>query len=82
MESPVPLPGEIKLTCSCPDWATMCKHVAAVLYGVGARLDTKPELLFLLRGVDHEELISAEAQVVAVATMPGKAGRSIFTRAH
>ncbi len=62
-----PLPGEIDLKCSCPDWAVMCKHVAAALYGVGARLDEAPELLFLLRGVDHEELISAEAGVAAVA---------------
>jgi uncharacterized Zn finger protein/DNA-binding XRE family transcriptional regulator len=62
-----PLPGEISLQCSCPDWAVMCKHVAAALYGVGARLDEKPELLFLLRGVDHEELIDAEAGVAAVA---------------
>lgn len=69
-----PLPGEIGLTCSCPDWAVMCKHVAAVLYGVGARLDERPELLFLLRGVDHEELISAEADVAA-ATMQRKGGR-------
>lgn len=62
-----PLPGEISLKCSCPDWAVMCKHVAAVLYGVGARLDQAPELLFRLRGVDHEELISAEADVAAAA---------------
>ncbi|MFT5028944.1 MAG: putative Zn finger protein [Candidatus Binatia bacterium] len=55
-----PLPKEIKLNCSCPDWATMCKHVAAALYGVGARLDHRPELLFNLRGVDHEELIEAD----------------------
>ena len=55
-----PLPGEIGLSCTCPDWAVMCKHVAAVLYGVGARLDERPELLFLLRGVDHEELISVD----------------------
>jgi uncharacterized Zn finger protein len=52
-----PKPKEIKLKCSCPDWATMCKHCAAVLYGVGARLDSSPELLFTLRGVDHTELI-------------------------
>ena len=44
-----PTPEEIKLSCSCPDWADMCKHVAAVLYGVGARLDASPELLFILR---------------------------------
>ena len=62
-----PLPKEIRLQCSCPDWAVMCKHVAAVLYGVGARLDEHPELLFLLRGVDHEELIDAEVGVAAAA---------------
>jgi uncharacterized Zn finger protein len=49
-----PLPGEISFDCDCPDWAVMCKHVAAVLYGAGARLDEKPELLFTLRGVKHE----------------------------
>ena len=46
------------MTCSCPDWATMCKHVAAVLYGVGARLDQAPELLFTLRQVDQTELLT------------------------
>ena len=55
-----PQPGEIKLACDCPDWATMCKHAAAVLYGVGSRLDTSPELLFRLRGVDEAELIAAD----------------------
>ncbi|MGO8678697.1 MAG: SWIM zinc finger family protein [Limisphaerales bacterium] len=53
-----PSPKEIDLDCSCPDWADLCKHVAATLYGVGARLDQKPELLFLLRGVDPADLIS------------------------
>jgi len=56
----MPQPGEIKLRCSCPDWADMCKHVAAVMYGVGSRLDNIPELLFKLRGVDAGELISAD----------------------
>jgi uncharacterized Zn finger protein len=55
-----PQPDEISLSCSCPDWAIMCKHVAAALYGVGARLDERPELLFILRDVDAEELISAD----------------------
>ena len=54
-----PAPREISLDCSCPDWATMCKHVAATLYGVGARLDDEPELLFDLRGVDPAELVEA-----------------------
>ena len=62
-----PDPKEIKLSCSCPDWADMCKHVAAVLYGVGARLDNKPEELFMLRQADHIELIA-------------KAGTTTFTQ--
>ena len=45
-----PKPAEIQMDCSCPDWAGLCKHLAAALYGVGARLDEKPELLFQLRG--------------------------------
>jgi uncharacterized Zn finger protein len=53
-----PAPEEITLSCSCPDWADMCKHVAAALYGVGARLDQKPELLFVLRNVDEQELLA------------------------
>jgi uncharacterized Zn finger protein len=57
-----PAPAQIKMKCSCPDWATMCKHVAAVLYGVGARLDERPELLFTLRSVDQEELVTQAAQ--------------------
>jgi len=61
-----PLPGEIKYTCDCPDWADMCKHISAVMYGIGARLDSQPELLFLLRGVDHGELIGADAASEAI----------------
>jgi uncharacterized Zn finger protein len=53
-----PSPAEIKLSCSCPDWADMCKHVAAVLYGIGARLDQQPDLLFRLHNVDEKELIA------------------------
>jgi uncharacterized Zn finger protein len=53
-----PSPKEINLSCSCPDWADMCKHAAAVLYGVGVRLDRQPELLFRLHGVDEKELIT------------------------
>jgi uncharacterized Zn finger protein len=53
-----PTPQEIAMSCSCPDWAGMCKHVAATLYGVGARLDADPDLLFTLRGVDRAELVS------------------------
>ena len=65
-----PAPKEIELGCSCPDWADMCKHVAAVLYGVGARLDEKPELFFTLRGVAMEELLTA-ASATATASISG-----------
>lgn len=69
-----PKPAEIQFTCDCPDYAYMCKHVAATLYGVGARLDDDPSLLFRLRGVNHDELI--EAQVAAPAgTGKGKSKR-------
>lgn len=61
-----PRPQQISLNCSCPDSAVMCKHVAAALYGVGARLDEKPELFFLLRKVDHSELITAASAGTAV----------------
>jgi uncharacterized Zn finger protein len=54
-----PAPSEIKMSCSCLDWADMCKHVAATLYGIGARLDQKPELLFALRAVDEKQLITS-----------------------
>ena len=60
-----PAPKEIAFACSCPDWATMCKHVAAALYGVGARLDHEPGMLFTLRGVEPAEMIAA-----AVADVP------------
>jgi uncharacterized Zn finger protein len=59
-----PSPNEISFECSCPDWAGMCKHVAAALYGVGVRLEQKPELLFELRGVDHTELVGGAAEAV------------------
>jgi uncharacterized Zn finger protein len=61
-----PSPKDIELSCSCPDWADMCKHVAAALYGVGARLDAEPRLLFVLRGVDEGELIARAGQDVAL----------------
>ena len=62
-----PAPSEIRFSCSCPDPALMCKHVAAVLYGVGARLDDRPELLFRLRGVDGSELIARADTPLALA---------------
>ena len=58
-----PAPKDIQLDCSCPDWATMCKHVAAVLYGVGAHLDAHPELLFTLRQVDANDLVTHAADL-------------------
>jgi uncharacterized Zn finger protein len=72
-----PRSHEIEMSCSCPDYAVMCKHVAAALYGVGARLDSRPELLFVLRGVDHTALIDeavASAALTEAATGPAPAG--------
>src|SRR6266478_3926499 len=68
-----PPPEEIKLSCSCPDWADMCKHVAAALYGVGARLDEKPQLLFVLRDVDESEMLASDGQDSPLTTAPGAA---------
>jgi hypothetical protein len=62
-----PSPAEIRLSCSCPDWAEMCKHVAAALYGVGARLDQKPQLLFVLRGVDETDLLARAGQALPLS---------------
>lgn len=52
-----PTPREISFSCSCPDWALLCKHVAAVLYGIGNRFDQNPLLFFELRGIDVNRFI-------------------------
>ena len=62
-----PSPDEIQLSCTCPDWADMCTHVAAVLYGIGARLDQQPDLLFRLHDVDEKELIAGAGQALPLA---------------
>ncbi len=80
-----PRPEEIHLGCDCPDWAGLCKHLAAVLYGVGARLDNAPELLFTLRGVDQAELIQSDTAAFSGAgkrssrrTLPASALSEVF----
>ena len=72
-----PAPKEIEMSCSCPDWAGMCKHIAATLYGVGSRLDHEPELFFKLRQVDHLELIAQADELEARPKSNG--GRTIAT---
>jgi uncharacterized Zn finger protein len=72
-----PAPKEIQFSCSCPDWASMCKHVAAVLYGVGARLDQQPELLFNLRRVDAKDLV-AQASTALPKTRKGSASKRVL----
>lgn len=62
-----PEPDEISMKCTCPDGAYMCKHLAAMLYGVGARLDNSPELLFVLRHVEHTDLITAATKMPTVS---------------
>jgi len=64
-----PAPAEIRFKCSCPDWASMCKHVAASLYGIGARLDRTPELFFTLRQVDHADLIAAAVNPLELSNL-------------
>ena len=71
-----PAPREISLSCSCPDWASMCKHVAATLYGIGARLDYAPDLLFTLRGVDPAEMVAAALEWPPVGGKPRR-GRAL-----
>lgn len=66
-----PKRNEIEMACSCPDHALMCKHIAAVFYGIGARLDRSPELLFTLRDVDHLELVN---QAVDAGTLEQSLG--------
>ncbi|HEY6988713.1 MAG TPA: SWIM zinc finger family protein [Bryobacteraceae bacterium] len=70
-----PSPNEIQLSCSCPDWADMCKHVAAVLYGIGARLDQQPDLLFRLHNVDEKELIAGAGTTLPQAKKAPAASR-------
>ena len=70
-----PAPNEIRFSCSCPDWASMCKHVAAVLYGAGARLDDRPELLFRLRRVDEKDLLSGAAAGMPLTGKKPRAGK-------
>src|SRR6059036_2654027 len=62
-----PAPAEINFSCSCPDWASMCKHVAAVLYGIGARIDEQPELLFRLRRVHEQDLIAKDGRGIRLS---------------
>ncbi len=67
-----PEPRQISLSCSCPDGARMCKHVAATLYGVGTRLDESPELLFKLRKVNHMDLVTEAGAGNSIQSSRGK----------
>ncbi|VFN02344.1 MAG: Uncharacterized conserved protein, contains Zn finger domain [Candidatus Kentron sp. G] len=74
-----PKPSEIDFKCSCPDIAYMCKHVAAVLYGVGSRLDERPELLFLLRAVDQNDLVVHLDTALPLASQGPQIGKRLET---
>lgn len=63
----IPERGDFTFRCSCPDYASLCKHVAAVLYGVGSRLDRDPALLFTLRSVNMNELVAAAGSALTTA---------------
>lgn len=70
-----PNPADIRFSCSCPDVASMCKHVAAALYGVGSRLDAKPELLFRLRAVNENDLVATIGDVLPMSKQGPAAGK-------
>ncbi|MDR3528953.1 MAG: hypothetical protein P4L90_00135 [Rhodopila sp.] len=70
-----PKPADIAFSCSCQDHASMCKHVAAALYGVGARLDAKPELLFRLRAVDENDLVADIGEALPMSKQGPAAGK-------
>lgn len=72
-----PSPNELLFSCSCPDSAMMCKHVAAALYGIGARLDHQPELLFTLRNVDQQDLVAKAETDLAARPKPLRKGRAL-----
>lgn len=74
-----PKPSQIRFCCTCPDGAYMCKHVAAVLYGIGTRLDEKPELLFRLRAVDENDLVADLDEVLPFSTRPVDGGKVLET---
>jgi uncharacterized Zn finger protein len=76
-EGMFPSPREVNVKCSCPDGARLCKHLAAVLYGVGARLDTRPELLFLLRGVEQTDLVAAATKESVSQAIRGDAAHAL-----
>ena len=75
-----PSPKEIKIDCSCPDWANMCKHAAAALYGIGARFDEDPLLFFKLRGVPFEELLkkSIDEKIANMMKNSGKKSKRVI----
>ena len=74
-----PSPDQITMNCSCPDYAGLCKHLAAVLYGVGNRLDSNPSLLFTLRQVDHLELVPS-AESLQAMTQAGDQARATIAK--
>jgi uncharacterized Zn finger protein len=74
-----PTPSNIRFSCTCPDGALMCKHVAAVLYGVGARLDERPELLFRLRAVDEKDLVADLDTALPISNRPLDTGKVLET---
>ena len=76
-----PSPKEIHFECSCPDWAYMCKHVAAALYGVGVRFDSDPTLFFLLRDIEFAELLkkSVDEKMKSMLKNAGKASARVIS---
>jgi uncharacterized Zn finger protein len=69
--------GRFDSSCTCPDGATPCIHVAAVFYVLCGEIDYAPQMLFFLRGVSNEELISCIRGMFPGAKNRGLSGKNI-----
>ena len=47
------------LSCSCPDSARVCKHIAAVFYIIADRIDLDPFFIFEFRGIHLKDELKA-----------------------
>ena len=72
---------EIDADCSCEDWSSPCKHVAATHYVLGDALDHDPFLLFELRGRSKEQVLSGLNHLRAHDT-PAAAMEKPVARTH
>jgi uncharacterized Zn finger protein len=65
---------ELTASCSCPDWANPCKHVAAAYYLLAERFDENPFLIFAWRGREQDELVARLRARRGAGTSGGRTG--------